>query len=175
MLWRVIYDYYLIAKKSKKMARREGNIFDNCVADTIDGMSFAANAIFIRKGFDIESSKKLAKTITRSIKEAFTQNYLKNRIWLDEDTRIAIKDKVDAMTTWIGIALTLNQAVYINSQILFICLGYPEFILNSTKLDEFYGGLIMEPNTYFKNNLRLRRFLFQKKLLSIGRIFDKNE
>lgn len=111
MLWHIILDYFEIVRKSWEVKAREEYIFDSCVTDTINAMGFAVGAMFIRKKFDVEANKHLAEAMTESIKEAFKENYLENLFWLDDDTRFAVKDKVDAMSTLIGMTLKFESIV----------------------------------------------------------------
>ena len=64
---------------------------------------------------------------------------------------------------------------YLTRLSIFVILGFPEFLLNSTMLDEFHGDLIMESNDYIMNNVRLEEFYFRKKMLKLGQLIDKTE
>ncbi len=53
--------------------------------------------------------------------------------------------------------------------------GYPEFILNTTKLDNFYSGLEIKSDEYLMNTIRLKKFSFKKQLSTLDRNIDKSK
>ena len=55
----------------------------------------------------------------------------------------------------------------------FFTLGYPEFILNSAKLDEFYGDIKIKSNEYILNVVRLGKFSFLKQVSKLDEPIDK--
>lgn len=57
--------------------------------------------------------------------------------WMDPTTRMAALDKVKAMTTHIG---------------------YPDEIMDDKKLEEYYEGLEINPDTYLESVLRMNVF-----------------
>ena len=60
-------------------------------------------------------------------------------------------------------------------QTLFMITGYPEFLLNSTKLDDFYRDLNIKSTHYFMNNFQLERHSFRKALIKVGQPLDRTE
>ena len=53
--------------------------------------------------------------------------------------------------------------------------GYPDFVRNSTKLDEYYGDLEIDSNSFVVNDVRLQKFVFMKQLQKFGKTADKTK
>ena len=73
----------------------------NCITQTTKAMPFAVGAMFIIMRSERKSSKHVFETMATSIKDVFKDN-LNNIHRLDEETRILLKDKVDAISYQIG-------------------------------------------------------------------------
>uniref|UniRef100_T1KLB5 Uncharacterized protein n=1 Tax=Tetranychus urticae TaxID=32264 RepID=T1KLB5_TETUR len=123
-----------------------------CVTDTNGFMGFALGAMFVKSVFRGES-KPTAEAMIEQIRKAFEDN-LPNLRWMDTETRKLAKEKADAITKMIG---------------------FPDFILNSTKLNEKYEGLTFEENEYFQNNIRVNKFALKKNIEKITRPANKTE
>lgn len=52
-------------------------------------------------------------------------------------------------------------------------IGFPDYILNSEKLDEEYQPLKLMENTYFQNNIKIRKFTMNKELSRINKPVNK--
>lgn len=66
------------------------------------------------------------------VRTAFQKN-LRKLDWMDEETRILADEKADAISDMIG---------------------FPDYILNPSQLDEKYKELDFDPGKYFENNIR---------------------
>lgn len=66
------------------------------------------------------------------VRSAFQKN-LKKLDWMDEETRKLADEKADAISDMIG---------------------FPDYILNPSQLDEKYKDLTIDPGKYFENNIR---------------------
>ena len=64
-------------------------------------MNLAVGAILLRKRAGSRSNKHLAETMFTFVKESFKEN-MKNLDWLDDEDRIVINEKVNAMGSLIG-------------------------------------------------------------------------
>lgn len=102
-----------------------------CTSDTDSVIGFAVGAMFVREAFHGES-KTSAEIMIGDIKSAFINNLPKLK-WMDPDTRAAAVEKANAVVDMIG---------------------FPEFILNATQLDNRYGDLEFHIDEYFMNNYR---------------------
>lgn len=89
----------------------------------------------MRKYFN-EESKKAAVDLVNSIREEYV-NILKEVSWMDEVTRQAAIEKAKSMTSHIA---------------------YPDELTDNNKLEEYYDGLELEPDTLLQNVLRIRIF-----------------
>ena len=82
----------------------------SCVIDTVtNAMGYATGALYVRRIMRNETrklaeSRKLAKLMLTSVKEAFKRN-LEGFDWMDSETRGAAKVKVDMISDIIGILL----------------------------------------------------------------------
>jgi endothelin-converting enzyme len=57
--------------------------------------------------------------------------------------------------------------------ILFLNIGYPEFILNPNELDKLYGDLMIESNEYFMNNVRSNQYSLRQNLMKLNEPVNK--
>ncbi len=64
-------------------------------------MDFAISAMFLRQRADSKSKMDLAYNMAKAIKESFKEN-LNNLDWLDDETRLGVGEKVDAMDILTG-------------------------------------------------------------------------
>uniref|UniRef100_A0A8C5EV59 Endothelin-converting enzyme 1 n=1 Tax=Gouania willdenowi TaxID=441366 RepID=A0A8C5EV59_GOUWI len=102
-----------------------------CVSDTDSALGFALGAMFVKATF-ADDSKVSAEDMVEEIKWAFKDS-LKSNKWMDSDTKKAAEEKADA---------------------LYNMVGYPEFIMNSTKLDNVFN----EVDLYFQNVMQYYNF-----------------
>ena len=102
LCWHTTYHHYQILKKSYwKNTKRSTDIQKDCTADTAYMMPFAVSAMRIRKRFDSESSRALAESMIKSIKESFKEN-LNNLDWLGDDAHLLLRNKVEALSSLMG-------------------------------------------------------------------------
>lgn len=101
------------------------------MADTNNVIGFAIGAMFVREVFHGEA-KPQAEQMINEVRTAFQKN-LRKLDWMDEETRALADDKADAISDMIG---------------------FPDYILNPSQLDEKYKELDIDPGKYFENNLR---------------------
>ncbi|KAK2588944.1 hypothetical protein KPH14_001799 [Odynerus spinipes] len=121
-----------------------------CVADTNSQMGFAVGAMFVREVFH-GKSKPMAEQMIEEIRRAFTKN-LRKLEWMDDETRKAAEEKANAITDMIG---------------------FPDFILNPSDLDERYRDLSIKPNEYFQNNIRVSKYTLKKALEKLDQPVNK--
>ncbi|XP_008209638.1 endothelin-converting enzyme homolog isoform X1 [Nasonia vitripennis] len=121
-----------------------------CVNDANNVMGFAIGAMFVREVFH-GKSKPMAEKMINEIRTAFTKN-LKNLDWMDAETRKSAEEKANAITDMIG---------------------FPDFILNPTELDERYQDLSIKPNEYFFNNIRVNKYNLKRNLEKLDQPVNK--
>lgn len=61
--------------------------------------------------------------------------------------------------------------IEINLELYFI--GYPDYILRSKELDKEFQSLKIMENTYFQNNINIRKFTMNKELARINKPVNK--
>ncbi|XP_037108417.1 endothelin-converting enzyme 1 [Syngnathus acus] len=106
-----------------------------CVSDTDSGLGFALGAMFVKATFT-EDSKDIAEDMVSDIKRAF-EDSLEYVSWMDSDTKKAAKEKADA---------------------IYNMVGYPEFIMNDTKLDKVFNDFEVVSDLYFQNVMQYYNF-----------------
>lgn len=95
----------------------------------------SVGATYVRKYFN-EDTKKAATILVHSIHEEFL-NILQNVSWMDEETKAAAIEK----------AHTVDYHI-----------AYPDELTDNNKLEEYYDGLELDPNSYFQSILNIRKF-----------------
>uniref|UniRef100_A0AAX7V5V0 Endothelin-converting enzyme 1 n=1 Tax=Astatotilapia calliptera TaxID=8154 RepID=A0AAX7V5V0_ASTCA len=106
-----------------------------CVSDTDSALGFALGAMFVKATF-AEDSKAIAEKMVTEIKQAF-EDGLKYVSWMDTETKKAAKEKADA---------------------IYNMVGYPEFIMNGTKLDKVFNDFAVVSGLYFQNVMQYYNF-----------------
>uniref|UniRef100_A0A3Q2QLL8 Endothelin-converting enzyme 1 n=1 Tax=Fundulus heteroclitus TaxID=8078 RepID=A0A3Q2QLL8_FUNHE len=106
-----------------------------CVSDTDSALGFALGALFVKDTF-AEDSKANVEEMVAEIKWAF-EDSLKDVSWMDLDTKKAAKEKADA---------------------IYNMVGYPEFIMNATKLDKVFSDFVVVSDLYFQNVMQYYNF-----------------
>ena len=99
-----------------KNGKTEGDVKDNCVSDTAKAMPFALGAMFIRS--EEQSNKHLAENMAKYIKDTFKEN-LSNLRWLDNESRLLLKGKIDAINVLIG--KSINVYVLLSAKFKNVC------------------------------------------------------
>ncbi|XP_070561259.1 endothelin-converting enzyme 2-like [Ptychodera flava] len=107
------------------------------LADEFLGMAFGA--LFVKKKFPAQSKRQVEYLIAE-IKEAFREQ-LDAQDWMDEITKDAAREKVDAMVDLIG---------------------YPDYILNDTLLDKDYEFIDIKEDDFFHNVLSKVNYEYEK-------------
>lgn len=122
-----------------------------CIADTNSALGMAVGALYVREAF-IGNSKPMAKKMINEIRDALKQNFVKLK-WMDTQTLILAKHKADSIADMIG---------------------YPDFILDPSKLNQQYEGLEIRDDELFLNNIRLSQFRIRKNLELIDQPVNKS-
>lgn len=121
-----------------------------CVNQVNTNMGMAVGAMFVRKFFD-ENSKKDTVDMTYELQQSFRE-ILNTTDWLDEKTRHLAELKVNAMQ---------------------LQIGYPDFILDHTQLNERYKDLQIDPTKYFENTLEVLKLLTRIEQSRLGEPVNK--
>jgi endothelin-converting enzyme len=122
-----------------------------CVSDTDGILGFAVGSLFVRETFHGES-KSSAEQMIQRVKTAFIDN-LPSLKWMDSDTRKAAIGKAEAVVDMIG---------------------FPEFILNTTQLDDRYKDLEVNESEYFNNNIRYIKYSMKRNLEKLRQPVQNN-
>lgn len=126
--------------------------WEECV-DLVSGtFPIATSALYIKNYFKRES-RDTALEMVNSIKEEF-QSILKTVPWMDDTTRAAALEKAKKMTAHIG---------------------YPDELMDDTKLIEYYGNLTIDETKFFESILTISKFDFNKVLRSLRKPVNKTD
>ncbi|XP_012683616.1 endothelin-converting enzyme 1 isoform X2 [Clupea harengus] len=106
-----------------------------CVSDTDSALGFALGALFVKATF-AEDSKTIAEDMVSDIKQAFEES-LKDVAWMDSDTKMAAKEKADA---------------------IYNMVGYPKFIMDPKELDKVFNDFEVVSELYFQNVMQYYNF-----------------
>ncbi|XP_050068473.1 neprilysin-4 [Anopheles maculipalpis] len=161
LLWRFVRhrinnldDRFLGAKQrfSNALFGRERNPprWKNCVTQVNANMGMAVGAMFVRRYFD-ENSKRDTLTMTHELQEAFRE-LLDRTSWIDAPTRRLAEQKVNAMS---------------------LRIGYPDFILDTSQLNERYATLAIHPDRYFENTLNVLSHIRRTDQEKLGQPVNK--
>lgn len=122
----------------------------SCVAQANNNMGMGLGAMFVRKYFD-QKSKNDTLIMTQNIMDSFKRLLVAND-WIDDATKALAVEKVNAMM---------------------LRIGYPDFILNATALDERYKDVEISPTRYFENTLNILRHVAKVEHDRLGTGVDK--
>uniref|UniRef100_A0A158P6V6 Neprilysin n=1 Tax=Angiostrongylus cantonensis TaxID=6313 RepID=A0A158P6V6_ANGCA len=114
----------------KKKAPR----WKDCTTTTMHRLKYATGALYIKKSFN-EASKNVTLEMVNDLQDAF-HNMVVGSDWMDETTK-AVSAKSFENKGYRNKAL--DKAGHMLRQI-----GYPDFILDEEKLDDYYSGLLIE-------------------------------
>ncbi|XP_037695346.1 endothelin-converting enzyme 2 isoform X4 [Choloepus didactylus] len=109
--------------------------WQTCISNTDDALGFALGSLFVKATFD-RQSKEIAEGMISEIRTAF-EEALEQLVWMDEQTRLAAKEKADA---------------------IYDMIGFPDFILEPKELDDVYDGYEVSEDSFFQNMLNLYNF-----------------
>ncbi|XP_021083785.1 endothelin-converting enzyme 2 isoform X2 [Mesocricetus auratus] len=109
--------------------------WQTCISNTDDALGFALGSLFVKATFD-RQSKEIAEGMISEIRSAFEET-LEELVWMDEKTRLAAKEKADA---------------------IYDMIGFPDFILEPKELDDVYDGYEVSEDSFFQNMLNLYNF-----------------
>ncbi|XP_069506468.1 kell blood group glycoprotein-like isoform X1 [Ambystoma mexicanum] len=99
-----------------------------CMSDTDRFFESVLGAMFVRKTFSTET-KKLAEDIFAEVRAALDRR-LEHIEWMDKETRMSAKMKLDSIK---------------------VKIGYPAWIMDKESLDREYGELDLGEDTFFDN------------------------
>ncbi|XP_041911816.1 LOW QUALITY PROTEIN: endothelin-converting enzyme 2 [Arvicola amphibius] len=109
--------------------------WQTCISNTDDALGFALGSLFVKATFD-RQSKEIAEGMINEIRSAFEET-LGELVWMDEKTRLAAKEKADA---------------------IYDMIGFPDFILEPKSWMIVYDGYEVSEDSFFQNMLNLYNF-----------------
>ncbi|XP_055382461.1 neprilysin-4-like, partial [Condylostylus longicornis] len=123
-----------------------------CAGEVNEAIGMAVSSLYVKKYFN-ENCKDDVSKMTEEISKVFRSN-LNLSDWIDDETKLLAEEKV-------------NKTL--------LAVGYPEFILNKTELNDYYNGINFAKDKYFENVLNLRKYENIKERNKLEKKVDKNE
>ncbi|ESO82986.1 hypothetical protein LOTGIDRAFT_223145 [Lottia gigantea] len=112
-----------------------------CVQKASQKFGFAVSALFVSERFSKESRAEVEE-ILNNIKEALIED-IEGSDWMDKETANKAIEKARAVKNMIG---------------------FPDWILQPERLNEYYQKVSMVENEFLENYLRLRKFSLQQDM-----------
>jgi len=113
-------------------------------------LSNAVGGMYAKKHFDL-GAKEIADEIVENVRSEF-KKMLDELTWMDPTTKAKAHIKVDQITPH---------------------MAYAKEILDTKLIDEFYNGLYLQQDSYLKNILRLKKFIYDYHIREFRNPIDK--
>ncbi|XP_068126122.1 phosphate-regulating neutral endopeptidase PHEX [Hyperolius riggenbachi] len=164
LIWRFIYskisnlsrrfqyrqlEYARVLMGTNSLAAR----WDRCVNYIETALPYAVGKMFVDLHFQ-EENKLLMEEIIEGIRWAFIDMLEKENDWMDEETKSKAKEKANAVMAKVG---------------------YPEFLMNETYINEEIKSLKFSESDYFGNVLQTSHFLSQSDFYWLREKVPKKE
>ena len=112
-----------------------------CVSDVDNAVGFALGVMFVNETFDGQAkpeAEKMIKLVTKAFRQGLAEAH-----WMDKITRKNAEEKADRITNMIG---------------------YPDYIMNNTALEEKYADLTVDEESYFRNSVNFNQWVLRENL-----------
>lgn len=123
----------------------------SCVNFVNLNMGVAVGRMYVEEYFS-KDARENALNMVAHVRQSFSE-ILQELTWLEDGTKKVAQEKVDAIREKIG---------------------YPDFILNNTALEEVYAGIHCWPDSFFTNIINISRASVQINLLMLRRPYDRD-
>lgn len=130
----------------------KNRIFAKLRYKLFNSFPISAGALYVRNFFN-RNSKQSVKNIVKSIHKAFLAS-LNSVDWMDEKTRELAIEKAHGMHFHIA---------------------YPNELLDDNKLNEYYDGLAMQPDSLLHNVMRVRQFIRNRKISQFCKTINRTD
>lgn len=112
----------------------------------------SVGALYVRRFFNEDSRLRVIEMV-EDMRASFIQ-MIHDVPWMDETTKRKAIGKAQALSAHIG---------------------YPDELVNDTKIEEYYAGLELTPDEYLMNALRLNRFKVDYALRQLRKPNNKTD
>ncbi|XP_069060840.1 phosphate-regulating neutral endopeptidase PHEX [Pleurodeles waltl] len=127
--------------------------WDRCVNYVENALPYPAGKLFVGAHFQ-EDKKQMMEELTEGVRWAFIDMLEKDNDWMDETTKRKAKEKANAVLAKVG---------------------YPEFIMNDTYVNEEIKSLKFSETDYFGNVLQTLKFVSQSDFHWLRKEVPKTE
>uniref|UniRef100_A0A0K0FDW3 Phosphate-regulating neutral endopeptidase (inferred by orthology to a human protein) n=1 Tax=Strongyloides venezuelensis TaxID=75913 RepID=A0A0K0FDW3_STRVS len=125
----------------------------SCISTVMGYLPLAIGSVYVKEHFQ-PSDKNEALEMIENLQKSFIQ-LVKTNEWVTNKTKTIAIDKANAMIK---------------------SIGYPDFILDNTKLDKYYDGLNIEDDDGFVDvYMKAIKWTNRRDFLKLKEPFDKNE
>ncbi|CAH3030835.1 unnamed protein product [Porites evermanni] len=160
--WNIIYEYgsylsqdfhdaYMDFSHDVYGIKKSSPLWRRCVRGTDKSLDMGVSMLFINGSGFTNESRQHANDMVQNIRSAFMDN-LQDVKWMDRKTKQAAMEKAKA---------------------IFQQIGYPDFILNQTQLEQYFAGLQVDPKNFFENRLRESGLRMKNTLLIRGKPLNR--
>ncbi|XP_033642462.1 neprilysin-1-like [Asterias rubens] len=161
MIWRLVDDsVFELGKTFVDIGQKYINVvegtsasaarWERCVEEANNYLRFATGRMYVEEYFPGDAKEKTLK-IVGHLKTAFKE-MLETNDWLQEADKKVAAEKADSMR---------------------VEVGYPDWIIDDTKLDEYYNGLDFVSDSYFTNSLIWRQWSMGQRSARLRSLVDK--
>lgn len=147
-----IRDRHLDFSKVKSGKKSFEKRWQECIDVVLETLPIATSALYV-KNFFKKDSRDVALEMVNSIKEEFAK-ILEGVSWMDESTRKAALNKAQKMIAHIG---------------------YPDELMDDSKLLKYYGNLTVNEGKYFESIVNVTKFETVKNLESFRKLVNKTD
>ncbi|XP_012944252.1 endothelin-converting enzyme 2 [Aplysia californica] len=163
MMWNFVISLlgYLpesFSRASLILARTESGLselpprWESCLSRTELALGFASSALYVQDHFSPDSKKKVT-SLTQEIRAMFVKN-LDDVSWMDDATKARLQAKAGTMKEMVG---------------------YPDWILDADKLDEYYEKVTVKEGELLENKINSIRAIRDRELSKYGKEPDRTE
>lgn len=146
MVWRVVLQSYASLGKAWRERLQEFNgvltgktretaRWEQCMGSLTGSLGIALSSLYVRHFFQEDAKGSALDMVQFIVREFLT--ILDGIDWMDEQTRQRARAKAQSIRPYIG---------------------YPDELLNDTLVEEHYAKVVLRPDTYFENIMRLRKW-----------------
>lgn len=139
MMWRVVLTMWT-------------DLNAECVDITSHSLSTTVGDVYLRSHFKEETKASVVQMVTGILEQL--EFIIENVSWIDNVTRAAAKEKVNAMTMHIG---------------------YKDYLIDIIKLEVHYDGLDINPENYLESLLRINILDTEYQFNNLRKLFEKTK
>ncbi|KAA8580550.1 hypothetical protein FQN60_013508 [Etheostoma spectabile] len=143
--------------------------WDKCVNYVENSLVYATGRLFVDTHFQ-EDKKHMMEELIEGVRWAFIDILQKENDWMDQPTKERAIEKARTADSYISPFLYISSAHAVLAKV-----GYPEFILNDTYLNEDLKQLVFSENDYYGNVMQTLKFIAQSDITWLRKSVPRTE